>query len=127
VLRPRLDRAAEWITTQVPADQRTEVRPEPDLALIAALDEEQRTAIRLLLDGLDQDWTLEGLTTLVYGVPKQLLGVPADAKPTPELRAAQRAFFVLLYRLLTGRETGPRLPTLLLAVGADRVRELLAV
>jgi lysyl-tRNA synthetase, class I len=127
VLRPRLDRAAEWITTQVPADQRTEVRSEPDLAAIAALDEEQRTAIRLLLDGLDQDWTLEGLTTLVYGVPKQLLGVAADAKPTPELRAAQRAFFVLLYRLLTGRETGPRLPTLLLAVGADRVRELLAV
>jgi len=111
----------------VPADQRTEVRPEPDLALIAALDEEQRTAIRLLLDGLDQDWTLEGLTTLVYGVPKQLLGIAADAKPTPELRTAQRSFFALLYRLLTGRETGPRLPTLLLAVGADRVRELLPV
>ena len=127
VLRPRLDRAAEWITTQVPADQRTEVRAEPDLAAIAALDEQQRSAIRLLLDGLDQDWTLEGLTTLVYGVPKQLLGIAADAKPTPELRTAQRSFFALLYRLLTGRETGPRLPTLLLAVGADRVRELLPV
>jgi lysyl-tRNA synthetase class 1 len=27
--------------------------------------------------------------------------------------------------LLVGRDTGPRLPTLLLAIGADRVRELL--
>lgn len=127
VLRPRLDRAAEWITTQVPADQRTEVRAEPDLAALAALDEQQRSAVRLLLDGLDADWTLEGLTTLAYGVPKQLLGLPANVKPTPELRAAQRSFFALLYRLLTGRETGPRLPTLLLAIGADRVRELLPV
>jgi lysyl-tRNA synthetase class I len=33
----------------------------------------------------------------------------------------------LLYRLLVGRETGPRLPTLLLAIGADRVGELLAL
>lgn len=125
VLQPRLDRAAEWVTTQLPADQRTEVHAEPDLQAIAALDDEQRSSIRMLLDGLGEDWTLEGLTTLVYGVPKRLLGLPADAKPTPELRKAQRAYFALLYRLLIGRETGPRLPTLLLAIGADRVRELL--
>jgi lysyl-tRNA synthetase class 1 len=127
VLRPRLDRAAEWITTQVPDEQRTRVRDEPDQGAIAALGDDERSAIRLLLDGLDEDWTLDGLTTLVYGVPKRLLGLPADTKPTPELRTAQRAFFALLYRLLTWRETGPRLPTLLLAVGADRVRALLPV
>ena len=44
----------------------------------------------------------------------------------PELKVAQRSFFALLYTLLVGRDTGPRLPTLLLAVGADRVRKLLA-
>ena len=48
-----------------------------------------------------------------------------DAKPTPELKVAQRTFFALLYHLLVGRDTGPRLPTLLLAVGPDRVRTLL--
>ena len=51
--------------------------------------------------------------------------LPPDVKPTPELKAAQRAFFALLYHLLVGRDTGPRLPTLLLAVGMDRVRKLL--
>jgi lysyl-tRNA synthetase class 1 len=56
-----------------------------------------------------------------------MLGLPLDVKPTPELRAAQRSYFALLYRLLVGGETGPRLPTLLLAIGADRVRELLAL
>ncbi|MFF7650861.1 lysine--tRNA ligase [Streptomyces sp. NPDC007983] len=124
--RPRLDRAERWITTQVPAEQRTRVRDEPDTELLASLGETERASLRLLLDGLDEHWSLDGLTTLVYGVPKLQAGLSADAKPTPELKVAQRAFFALLYQLLVGRDTGPRLPTLLLAVGADRVRKLLA-
>jgi len=32
----------------------------------------------------------------------------------------------VLYELLVGRDTGPRLPTLLMALGQDRVRSLLA-
>lgn len=124
--RPRLNRAAHWVSTQVPADQRTRVRTSPDTELLASLDEGEREALRLLLDGLDTHWSLDGLTTLVYGVPKVRAGLAPDAKPTPELKAAQRAFFALLYRLLVGRDTGPRLPTLLLAVGADRVRKLLS-
>ncbi|MFI0901697.1 lysine--tRNA ligase [Streptomyces sp. NPDC020983] len=124
-VRPRLDRAEAWITTQVPAEQRTVVRAEPDEARLAALDEEGRGALKLLLDGLASHWSLDGLTTLVYAVPKVQAGLEPDAKPTPELKVAQRAFFALLYELLVGRDTGPRLPTLLLAVGQDRVRTLL--
>ncbi|MFE0047325.1 lysine--tRNA ligase [Streptomyces albireticuli] len=124
--RPRLDRAEHWINTQVPAESRTVVRAEPDAEALAALDDEARASLRLLLDGLDEHWSLDGLTTLVYGVPKVLAGLTPDAKPTPELKVAQRSFFALLYHLLVGRDTGPRLPTLLLAVGADRVRKLLA-
>ena len=127
VLRPRLDRAARWVTTALPEESRTQVRTAPDGAALAALDETQRASIQLLLDGLDGDWSLEGLTTLVYGVPKRLLGLPMDVKPTPELRTAQRSFFALLYELLVGRDTGPRLPTLLLAIGAEKVRGLLAL
>ncbi len=123
--RPRLDRAERWITTQVPAEQRTRVREEPDTALLASLGEDGRESLRLLLEGLDEHWSLDGLTSLVYGVPKVRAGLAPDAKPTPELKVAQREFFALLYTLLVGRDTGPRLPTLLLAVGADRVRKLL--
>ena len=125
-LRPRLDRAARWVTIELPAEQRTEVRAAPDAAALADLDEQQRAAVLALLDSLDAAWSLEGLTTLVYGVPKRMLGLALDVKPTPELRAAQRSFFALLYQLLVGRDTGPRLPTLLLAIGAGRVRELLS-
>jgi lysyl-tRNA synthetase class 1 len=124
-VRPRLDRAESWITTQVPAEQRTVVRSEPDTARLAALGDSERAGLKLLTDGLDEHWSLDGLTTLVYAVPKVLAGLEPDAKPTPELKVAQRSFFALLYELLVGRDTGPRLPTLLLAVGADRVRTLL--
>ncbi|MEX2986264.1 lysine--tRNA ligase [Streptomyces sp. C36] len=122
--RPRLDRAQHWILTQVPAENRTIVRATPDAELLGSLDDEGRASLRLLLEGLDEHWSLDGLTTLLYGIPKVLAGLEPHAKPTPELKAAQRAFFVLLYQLLVSRDTGPRLPTLLLAVGADRVREL---
>jgi lysyl-tRNA synthetase class 1 len=84
--------------------------------------------VRLLLDGLEANWSLDGLTHLVYGVPKVQAGFSADATPKElpaEIKTAQRAFFALLYELLVGRDTGPRLPTLLLAVGQERVRTLL--
>ncbi|GAB2983034.1 lysine--tRNA ligase [Streptomyces pseudoechinosporeus] len=127
-VRPRYDKAEAWINTHVPAEQRTVVRHEPDVELLKSLDDQARESLRLLLDGLDSNWSLDGLTHLVYGVPKVQAGFPPDATPKelpPEIKAAQRSFFALLYHLLVGRDTGPRLPTLLLAVGADRVRKLL--
>ncbi|WP_432153703.1 lysine--tRNA ligase [Streptomyces tricolor] len=127
-VRPRYDRAEAWINTHVPAGQRTIVRDEPDVELLKSLDEASQQSVRLLLDGLADHWSLDGLTHLVYGVPKVQAGFSADATPKElpaEIKTAQRAFFALLYHLLVGRDTGPRLPTLLLAVGQDRVRKLL--
>ncbi|MFJ8195045.1 lysine--tRNA ligase [Streptomyces sp. NPDC096094] len=126
--RPRYDKAEAWINTHVPADQRTLVREEPDAELLKSLDDQGRASLRLLIDGLAEHWSLDGLTHLVYGVPKVQAGFSADATPKelpPEIKTAQRSFFALLYHLLVGRDTGPRLPTLLLAVGQERVRRLL--
>lgn len=127
-VRPRLDKAETWINTQVPAEERTIVRDEPDVELLKSLDDQGRESLRLLVEGLEANWSLDGLTHLVYGVPKIQAGFPADATAKelpPEIKVAQRTFFARLYHLLVGRDTGPRLPTLLLAVGQDRVRKLL--
>ena len=70
-----------WITPRCPAEQRTRVRDEPDTELLASLDERARESLRLLLDGLDEHWSLDGLTSLVYGVPKVRAGLAPDAKP----------------------------------------------
>jgi lysyl-tRNA synthetase, class I len=125
-VRPRLDCAQAWVTSYVAPDDRTQVRDAPDSARLAALTESERDAIKLLVSGMAEDWSLEGLTTLLYGIPKLQRGLLLSAPPTQELKVAQRVWFVLLYQLLVGRDTGPRLPTLLLALGQDRIRSLLA-
>jgi lysyl-tRNA synthetase class 1 len=124
-VRPRLDCAQAWVNEYVLPADRTRVREAPDTAMLAALSDAERGALKLLTDGMTADWSLEGLTTLLYGIPKLQLGLPISAPPTPELKALQRTWFILVYRLLIGKDTGPRLPTLLLALGQDRVRSLL--
>ena len=132
-MRPRLDRVEAWVATHMPVDEHTAVRESPDREALDALTETERDGLRLLLDGghglpaIEEAWTLDGLTRQVYGVAKIQRGLEPDARVVgdKELSAAQRAFFALLYRLLVGRETGPRIPTLLLAIGRERVRELL--
>ncbi len=133
-LQPRLGRVETWVATQMPADERTTVREVPDADALAALEPSQREAIALLLDGggglpaIGDAWTLDGLTNQVYGVVKVQRGLEPGAivKGDKAIAAEQRAFFTLLYRLLVDREAGPRLPTLLLAIGEERLRELLS-
>jgi lysyl-tRNA synthetase class 1 len=124
-LRPRLDCAVAW-ARHLPAGQRTVVRESFDPGQWQQLDGQTRDAVGILVDGLAGAWTLDGLTTLVYAVPKLMLGRPADAAPTPEVKAAQREFFRALYRLICDADTGPRLPTLMLSIGLDRTTALLA-
>jgi len=107
-----------------PAD-RTQVRHTPDLDQLASLTDDERKALTILTERMGDDWSLDGLTTLLYGIPKLQRGLPISAPPTAELKVSQRAWFVLLYQLLIGKDTGPRLPTLLLALGQDRIRHLL--
>jgi len=124
-VRPRLDCAQAWVAGYMDPADRTQVRREPDQDRLAGLSEEERRALKLLTERMGDDWSLSGLTTLLYGIPKLLRDLPLDAPPTPELKAAQRAWFILLYQLLIGKDTGPRLPTLLLALGQDQIRHLL--
>jgi lysyl-tRNA synthetase class 1 len=125
-LQPRLTCAINYATRLLPIDERTIVRTEFSTEAWNELDEQTRRGVRMLDERLDDAWTLEGLTNLVYAIPKLLQGLPDDAAPSPELKKAQRAFFAALYRLLCSRDTGPRLPTLLLSIGPDRVHRLLS-
>jgi lysyl-tRNA synthetase, class I len=124
-LEPRLSRAMAWTAEFVPESDRTTVRETPDLPAIEALSGQEREWVSLLLQGLQGDLDLERVTSLVYGVPKLARGMALDDPPTDEVKEDQREFFRLLYHLLVDAERGPRLPTLVVALGADRVRALL--
>ncbi len=124
-LEPRLSCAIRFANEVVPETERTRVRAEFAREAYEQLDEPMRRGVDLLADGLATDWSIEGLTALVYAVPKTLHGLSADAEPSAEVKAAQREFFRAVYRLLVDAETGPRLPTLLLSIGPERARKLL--
>ena len=124
-LEPRLDKAMTWTAEFVPAEDRTTVRATPDADRLAALDEDEQGWLAQLLDRLPDELDLEPVTALVYGVPKLARGLGIDDAPTEQVKADQKAFFRLLYNLLVDAERGPRLPTLFVALGADKVRALL--
>ena len=124
-LEPRLTKAMTWVSDYVPSEDRTNVRSEPDTDRLARLSEDEEIWLRQLLDRLPDHLELEPTTELIYGVPKLARGLGLDDAPTDEVKQDQKDFFRLLYNLLVDADRGPRLPTLFLALGADRVRELL--
>ncbi|MDO9458041.1 lysine--tRNA ligase [Nocardioides sp.] len=123
-LEPRLANALRWVGDQ-PDEDRTTVRAAPDTDRLAALTEDEELWLAQLLDRMPDEFDLDEITTLVYGVPKLTRGMGLDDPPTDEVKADQKDFFRLLYQLLVAAERGPRLPTLFLALGAARVRALL--
>lgn len=127
-LEPRLTRAINWIATR-PEEERTTVRDTADEAALTALSAQESEWLLLLLQGLAGMDELEigQVTSLVYGVPKLTRGLGLDDAPTEEVKADQKEFFRLLYHLLVDAERGPRLPTLVVALGAEKVRSLLSL
>ncbi len=124
-LAPRLQCAIHYATELVPESERTRVREGFARAAFDALESPLREGVTELAERMDDVWTVEGLTQLVYAIPKRLGGLDPETAPTPEVKLAQRAFFRAVYRLLVDADTGPRLPTLLLSIGPDRARSLL--
>jgi lysyl-tRNA synthetase class 1 len=124
-LEPRLTRAMSWTQDFVPESDRTTVRTAPDQARLASLTEDEQRWLAQLLDRLPDELELEPTTTLVYGVPKLARGLGLDDDPTDEVKADQKTFFKLLYNLLVDADRGPRLPTLFVALGPEKIRALL--
>ena len=124
-LEPRLSKAMQWTAEHVPAAERTTVRDTPDADRLAALSEDEELWLRIFLDRLPTEPDLDEVTSVVYGVPKVARGLGFEDAPTDQVKADQKDFFRLLYNLLVSADRGPRLPTLVLALGPEKVRRLL--
>lgn len=123
-LEPRLSRAMAW-ASDLPAEERTTVRSAPDVDRLAALSEDEHLWLAQLLDRMPDTFELEPITSLIYGVPKLARGLGLEDAPTDQVKSDQKDFFRLLYELLVAAERGPRLPTLFLALGPEKIRQLL--
>jgi lysyl-tRNA synthetase class 1 len=126
LLDPRLSCAIAWATKYLPEDERTNIKTAFDGAYYDSMPDEHKAAVKMLVDSLDENWETDALTSRIYGIPKLMMGLGADAEPTPEIAARQREFFIHVYRLICGSDTGPRIPALFHSIGKERVRLLLA-
>jgi lysyl-tRNA synthetase class 1 len=124
-LEPRLTKAMQWTVEHVPAEERTTVRESPDKERLASLSEVEELWLRIFLDRLPASMDLDEVTAVVYGTPKVARGLGFDDAPTDQVKADQKDFFRLLYNLLVSADRGPRLPTLVVALGEQKVRSLL--
>lgn len=124
-IEPRLSCAIRWATQYLPEDERTQIREGFSKDTYEGLDDISQKGIKTLVSELDDNWNLERLTQLIYGIPKILLNLPLEADPTNEVKLAQRQFFRAIYSLICNSDTGPRIPTLFLSLGKEKVRNLL--
>ena len=125
-IEPRLTCAIHWATQYLPEDERTHIRDRFSGEAYEELDEVSKKGLKILSTQLDENWSLEQLTLIIYNIPKMLLDLPLDTQPTHELRLSQRQFFKAIYALICDSETGPRIPTLFLSLGRDKVKELIS-
>jgi lysyl-tRNA synthetase class 1 len=125
-LEPRFTCALNWVANYLPDDERTPIRTSFNADAYAEFSEQDRAGVQMLVESLDDSWNLNTLTDLMYRIPKVVRGLPVDTAPSDELKRAQRSFFIAVYTLICGSDTGPRIPTLLLSIGKERARKLLS-
>ena len=125
-LEPRFTCALNWVTNYLPDDERTHIHTSFNAEAYAQFSELDRAGVLMLVETLDDSWNLNTLSDLMYRIPKLVRGLPIDTSPNDELKRAQRSFFITIYTLICGSDTGPRIPTLLLSLGKERVRKLLS-
>lgn len=118
-LKERLEKSQNWINNFMP-ELKIELRDSPNEEYWKKLCEEERAQIKKFVKEMDNYWDLEKLTWLLYEIPKR------EGMNEKEKKEAQKNFFKNLYNLLIGKDTGPRLPTFLLAIGKEKTKKLLS-
>ncbi|MFH1365190.1 MAG: lysine--tRNA ligase [archaeon] len=118
ILKQRLVKSRNWIERFAP-ELKISVRNDVNTEYYRKLTEEERQQINRLKGGFGEYWNLESLTNFVYAIPKK------PEMSEDEKKIAQRNFFKNVYHMLIDADTGPRLPTFLLALGKQKVKKLL--
>jgi len=120
MLKIRLEKSQAWIEKFVP-EMKIRIRTIPNTSYFKKLNKEEKEEIIRLKKGLKNNLNLEKLTALVYEIPKK------PEMTEEQKKMAQRKFFVNVYQMLINADTGPRLPTFLLALESKRVEKLLDI
>lgn len=118
--RDRLDLARYWLENCSP-ENANRLRATRDWDLYESMSEDEKRELAILHRYIsEENYTLDELNKKLYAIPKEVFG-----EDIPNLKAVQGVFFKNVYRLLLGRERGPRLYLFLYAIEKERFLFLL--
>ena len=102
----RLELAKNWLEMCSP-ESVNRLNTSRNWDIYDTLSEDEKKEITLLHDNLRNNvYTLDELNSMIYAVPMQVFGEIDDIK---QKKTLQSVFFKNVYRLLIGKEQGPRL------------------
>lgn len=120
--KDRLDRARYWLEVCAP-DQVYRLRSVRNWEVYNSLEADQQREIDRLCANLKaRDYTLDELNAMIYAIPLDVRQADVGDK---EKKKLQTTFFKNVYRLLLGREQGPRLYLFLDTLSKDDYLNLL--
>ncbi|MDR3120277.1 MAG: lysine--tRNA ligase [Clostridiales bacterium] len=118
----RLELAQNWLEMCSP-ESVNHLNKHRNWAAYEVLSEDEQREIAVLHENLlNNEYTLDELNAMIYAVPMQVFGAIDDPKRKKTLQAA---FFKNVYRLLIGKEQGPRLYLFLYALERGAYMHLL--
>ncbi len=116
----RLEKSYNWIRDYMP-ENKISLRSDQNIKYYNNLSTLEKAEIALLTKEIKGNWSLKDLTALVYEIPNN------KKFDNDKKKEAQRQFFKNVYKMLISQETGPRLPTFLLAIGQEKIKKLLII
>ena len=119
-------KAMAWTREYVPGRDRTTVRDDPGRRAARRAGRGRGAWLRCSSTGSPSELRARRRSPRSSTASRSWpAGWPSTTRRPTQVKADQKEFFGLLYRLLVDAERGPRLPTLVMALGADTVRALL--
>lgn len=117
--RERLEKAKYWVENYG-KEYQVNLLGAKNTEFYATLNDDEKSWVKKTLELLEKDYeSSDDLMTELYSVVKYLNLEPA------ELKKVQKRYFEILYNLLLGTKQGPKLGIFLLAVGKNKLNELL--
>ncbi|MCL2158790.1 MAG: lysine--tRNA ligase [Oscillospiraceae bacterium] len=118
----RLELAKNWLEMCSP-ESVNRLHESRNWAVYDALTEDEKKEIAFLHENLQKnEYSLDELNVMIYAVPMQVFGPIDDTK---RKKALQATFFKNVYKLLIGKEQGPRLYLFLYALEKSEYMHLL--
>ncbi|MDD3302099.1 MAG: lysine--tRNA ligase [Candidatus Gracilibacteria bacterium] len=119
-IKSRLNKGKNWLE-KYNKNESISLHEEINTKYIETMDKEQIHNIKLLFEGLNRNLTLDELNTLIYSIPKK------EGLSQKENNKLQKTFFVDVYNLLIGKNSGPRLSTFIYMLDRKKVLNLLNI